>query len=91
MSQAPKGLRTPEAACLGASIVEGPVALGDAHHWLAAAAAARRVSFASLANVAAAAVVLAARAAEYSAVEATQYPQNSAFLDFKIQILLPIC
>jgi hypothetical protein len=86
-----RGCRASEAACLGPSIVESPVALRQAHHWLTAAAAARLVLVASLANVAAAPVVLAARAAEYSAVEAVQDPQNSAFLDFKIQILLPIC
>lgn len=85
-----RGYRAPEAACLGASIVEDPVALGDAHHWLTAAAAARSVLVASLANMAAAAVVLATRAAEYLAVEAVQDPENSAFIDFKIQILLPI-
>ena len=91
MSRAPRVLRAPEATCLGASIVEGPVALREAHHWLAAAAAARLILVASLANMAAAAFVFAARAAEYSAVEAVQYPQNSAFFDFKIQILLPMC
>jgi hypothetical protein len=86
-----RGCKAPEVACLGASIDEGPVALGEAHHWLAAAAAARRVLIASLANVAAAPVVLATRATEYSAVEAVQDPQNSPFVGFKIQILLPIC
>jgi hypothetical protein len=35
--------------------------------------------------------VLAARAAEHAAVEAFQDPQSSAFFDFKIQVLLPIC
>ena len=65
-----RGCLTPTVSCLGASVVEHPVALGDAQHWLAAAAAARRVLAARLANVAAAALVLAARAAEHSAVQA---------------------
>ena len=85
------GCKAPEVAYLGASIVEGPVALREAHHWLSVAAAARLILVASLANVAAAPVVLAARATEYSAVQAVQDPQKSAFFDFKIQILLPIC
>lgn len=81
----------PTVSCLGASVIENPVALGEAHHWPAAAAAARLILVASLANVAAAALVLAARAAEHAAVEAFQDPQSSAFFDFKIQVLLPIC
>ena len=82
--------RAPEVACLGASVVEGPVAFGEAHHWLAAAAAARRVLVASLADVAAAALMLAARAAEDPAIEAVQDPQKSTLVVFKVQLLLPI-
>ena len=82
--------RAPEFACLGASVVEDPVALGEAHHWLAAAAAARRVLVASLTNMAAAALVLAARAAEDTAVEAVQDPQKSPLVVFKVQLVLPI-
>jgi len=82
--------RAPEVACLGAAVVKGPVALGEAHHWLAAAAAARRILVASLTDVAAAALVLAARAAEYSAVQAIQDPQKSTLVVFEVQVLLPI-
>ena len=85
-----RGCLTPTVSYLGASVVEDPVALGDAHHWLAAAAAARRVLVASLADVAAAALVLAARAAEHTAVQAVQDPQQSPLVVFKIQVLLPI-
>ena len=83
-------MQAPKAACLGASVVEGPVALGEAHHWLATAAAARRILVASLANVAAAALVLAAWAAENSAVQAVQDPQKSPLVVFKVQVLHPI-
>jgi len=41
--------------------------------------------------VAAAALVLAARAAENAAVEAVQYPQKSSLVVLKVQVLLPIC
>ncbi len=86
-----RGYRAPEAACLGASVVEGPVAFGEADHWLATAAAARRVLVASLTDVAAAALVLAARAAEDAAVEAVQNPQKSPLVVFEVQLVLPIC
>jgi hypothetical protein len=46
---------------------------------------------ARFANVAAAALVLAARAAEHSAVQAVQDPQSPTFFDFNTQSLLPIC
>ena len=85
-----RGCKAPELACLGASVVEHPVALGDAHHWLAAAAAARRVLVSSLADVAAAALMLAAGAAEDAAVQAVQDPQQSALVVFKVQVLLQI-
>ncbi len=83
--------RVPEVACLGASVVEDPVALGEADHWLAAAAAARRVLVASLADMAAAALVFAARAAEDAAVQAVQDSQKSTLVVFKVQLVLPIC
>ena len=82
--------KRPKSHILGAPVVEGPVALGDAHHWPAAAAAARRILVASLADVTAAALVLAARAAEHSAVKAVQDPQQSPFVVFKVQLLLQI-
>ncbi len=44
----------------------------------------------SLADMAAAALVLAARAAEDTAVEAVQDPEKSALVVFKVQILFPI-
>jgi hypothetical protein len=75
---------------LGASVVEDPVALGEAHHRLAAAAAARRILVARLANAAAAAFVLAAWAAEHSAVQVVQDPQKSPLVVFEVQVLLPI-
>lgn len=54
-----------EVACLGAPVVENPVALGEAHHWLTAAAAARRIFVAGLANFVPATLVLAAGAVEH--------------------------
>ena len=44
-----------------------------------------------LANVAAAALVLATRAAEHAAVEAVQDPQKSPLVVLKVQFLFPIC
>ena len=85
-----RGCKAPRVACLSAAVVERPVALGEAHHRLAAAAAARGILVASLANVAAAALVLAARAAEHAAVEAVQDPQKSTLVVFKVQVRLPI-
>ena len=86
-----RGCKAPRVACLSAAVVERPVALGEAHHWLAAAAAARGILVASLANVAAAALVLAAWAAEHSAVKVVQDPQKSPLVVFKVQVLHPIC
>ena len=85
-----RGCKAPRVACLSAAVVEGPVALGEAHHWLAAAAAARRILVASFADVAAAALMLATRAAEDPAIEAVQDPQKSTLVVFKVQLLLPI-
>ena len=85
-----RGYRAPEAACLDASVVEGPVAFGEANHWLATAAAARRVLVSSLADMAAAALVLSAGAAEDAAVQAVQDPEKSALVVFKVQVLLQI-
>ena len=82
--------RAPELACLGASVVEGPVAFGEADHWLAAAAAAGGILVSSLSDVAAAALMLAARAAEDAAVQAVQDPEKSALVVFKVQVLLQI-
>lgn len=85
-----RGCKAPRVACLGASVVEGPVAFGEANHWPAAAAAARGILVSSLADVAAAALVLAARAAEDAAVQAVQDPEKSALVVFKVQVLLQI-
>jgi len=85
-----RGCKAPRVACLGAAVVEDPVALGEAHHWLSAAAAARGILVSSLADVAAAALVLSAGAAEDAAVQAVQDPQKSPLVVFKVQVLLQI-
>ncbi len=85
-----RGCKAPEPACLGASVVEDPVAFGEAHHWLSAAPAARGILVSSLADVAAAALMLATRAAEDAAVQAVQDPEKSALVVFKVQVLLQI-
>ncbi len=77
-----------EVAYLGASVVENPVALGEAHHWLAAAAAARRIFVASLANFVPAALVVAARAAEHPAIQFVQDLQKISLVVLKAQVLI---
>lgn len=77
-----------EVACLGASVVKNPVALGEAHHWFTAAAAARRIFVAGLANFVPAALVLAAGAAEHPAVQFAKGPQQFPLVVFKVQVLI---